>query len=96
MNTKQRRKPDTIVYDSCYGPYVYDNVSFLNMRRKLGLTQKQLALILHSKNCYICCVERKNAHVLMIKRHANLINDFNDYIDFLVREGKIICENLDQ
>lgn len=92
MNTKTRRKPDAIVYISCYGPYVYDNVTFLNARKKLGLTQKQLAVILRSKNCYICCVERRNAHTLIAKRHISLINDFNDYVDFLVRKGKIKCD----
>lgn len=92
MNTKTRRKPDAIVYISCYGPYVYDNVSFLNMRKKLCLTQKQLALILRSKNVYICCVERKNAHSLMVNHHIRLINEFNEYIDFLVKKGKIKCE----
>lgn len=99
MRTKKRRTPDDINYSQiCFKKgntnvcctakpdlrYVYNDASFEFWRLKLGLTQRELAKCLNSKNHYICAVETRNLSHMVLKRHFELIIAFNAYIECLV------------
>lgn len=63
--------------------YVYNDASFNFWRLKLGLTQKELAICLNTRNHYICAVETRNLSHMVLKRHFEHIIAFNAYIESL-------------